>query len=40
MCVEIETDTICYMHEMCVFWKFSEKKIKVENVCWNFLENF
>ena len=25
MCVEIETYTTCYMHEMCVLRKFSEK---------------
>ena len=26
MCVEIETYTICYMYEMCVFWYVSEKR--------------
>ena len=28
MCVEIETYTTCYMHEMCVLRKFSEKNFK------------
>ena len=35
MCVEIQTYTKCYMHEMCVFRKFSERilstKMCVEN---------
>ena len=33
MCVEIETYTTCYMHEMCVLRKFSEKNSKSQNLC-------
>ena len=33
MCVEIETYTTCYMHEMCVFREFSEKKNLSPKIC-------
>ena len=33
MCLEIETYTTCYIHEMCVFREFSEKKSKSQNLC-------
>ena len=33
ICVEIETYTICYMHEMCMFREFSGKNSKSKNLC-------
>ena len=33
MCVEIETYTICYMHEMCVFRDIFRKKTLSPKIC-------
>ena len=33
MCVEMKTCTICYMHEMCVLRKYSEKKNLSPKMC-------
>ena len=40
MCVEIETYTTCFIHEMCVLRKCSEKTPKSQNLCWKIHEYF